>query len=126
VVVVDRRTKQDVTLVLGKLANSPESYAILSYLWTDPREKTPKGAQEIRVKQNMVFQLPPDQKSYKVAAIEKDHVDIILPSGETYTVSATLLQGSSWLSSSYRHRVTFSRKKSLRPRRRRNRLRPRS
>jgi hypothetical protein len=85
IVVIDKRTQQPVTLIKGELANSPESYAILLYMWTDPLGNGPKTPTEIRVKNGQRFQLPPTNETYRVAAIEKDRVEIILPDGGQYT-----------------------------------------
>ncbi len=90
IVVIDKRTQQPVTLVKGELANSPESYAILLYTWTDPLGNGPKTPTEIRVKNAQRFQLPPTNETYRVAAIEKDRVDIILPDGGRYAVKAAV------------------------------------
>ena len=86
IVVIDKRTQQPVTLIKGELANSPESYAILLYTWVDPLGNGPKTPTEIRVKNGQPFQLPPTNETYRVAAIEKDRVDITLPDGGQYTV----------------------------------------
>ena len=90
IVVIDKRAQQPVTLVKGELANSPESYAILLYTWIDPRGNGPKSPTEIRVKNGQRFQLPPTKETYRVAGIEKDRVDIILPDGARYAVKAAV------------------------------------
>jgi hypothetical protein len=89
VVVVDRRTGQEVTLPKGQEVNSPESYAILRFDWTQPdAAASAREPLRFRLRKNDTFQLPPEPQVYRVAAIRADAVDVILASGELHSVFA--------------------------------------
>lgn len=53
-------TNESLTLVLGKLANSPDSYALFKYLWNND---------SIKVKKDKNFVLKPDNEEYKLIDI---------------------------------------------------------
>jgi hypothetical protein len=87
VVVIDRRTGEQVTLPKGEVVNSPESYAILRYDWApgevEPRAKEPV---RLRLRKNETFRLAPEALIYRVAQIRPDGVDLVLPDGGMATV----------------------------------------
>jgi hypothetical protein len=77
---VNTETGDKVVLVKNKVTDSPESFAMFSYLWPTP-------PQDIRVKKLGEFVLRPNvQEKYKVLDIQETQVVIQLPSGEKYTV----------------------------------------
>jgi hypothetical protein len=78
--VLNTETKDVVVLVLNQVANSPESFALFSYLWPNP-------PLEFRVKRIQEFVLLPNkQERYKLLDIRETEAVIQLPSGEKYTV----------------------------------------
>lgn len=78
--VLNTETKDVVVLVLNQVANSPESFALFSYLWPNP-------PLEFRVKRIQEFVLLPNkQERYKLLDIQEAEAVIQLPSGEKYTV----------------------------------------
>jgi hypothetical protein len=88
VVVVDRRTGEAVTLPIGKIADSPESYAILRYDWPAPTRPVSSAleAARFRLRKNETFRLPPNSDAYRVVQIRADGVDLVCPDGAHYTV----------------------------------------
>ena len=91
--VINTETNEPVVLVLGKRTDSPDSYALFSYLWPDAAKP-----QEIKVKKLQEFVLKPDiQERYKLVDIKDNGAVIQLPGGDkTYNVplvsKALLLQ----------------------------------
>ncbi len=78
--VLNTETAERIVLVLEKVINSPDSYALFSYLWPSP-------PRDIRVKKLQEFVLVPNtQEKYKLIDISETGAQIALPSGEKYTV----------------------------------------
>jgi hypothetical protein len=68
----------NVVLVLGKEANSPDSYALFSYLW---------NTSQFQVKLGKQFALPPETSlRYNLIDIKADHALIQTPTNEKVTV----------------------------------------
>jgi hypothetical protein len=82
--VINKETGTVITLPIGKVVDSPESYIVLRYLWF------PAGGQEIppmNKQKGQTFTIPPNDKEvYKVIDIRPEEVDIQLPSGQKYTL----------------------------------------
>ncbi len=77
---LNTETQEHVTLILGKVVDSPDSYALFSY-------KFPQPAQDIKVKKLQEFVLPPKiQEKYKLIDIKEREALIALPSGEKYSI----------------------------------------
>ncbi len=77
---VNTETNVIVVLILTKVTNSPDVYALFDYQWPQP-------PQDIRVKKLQVFALKPDtDKRYKLVDITESQAVIQLPSGESHTV----------------------------------------
>jgi len=79
---VDTITGDKVVLVLNKVIDSPDVFAIFEYEWTQP-------AQMIRVKKLQEFVLKPevdDTHHYKLIDINDTEAQIKLPDGQDYTV----------------------------------------
>lgn len=77
-------TNDPIVLVYTKVTNSPDSYAIFSYLWPEAKQ-----AQEIKVKKLQEFVLKPNiEERYKLIDINKTETLIQLPSGDKYKVPA--------------------------------------
>ena len=76
-------TQETIVLVYNKVTDSPDSYALFSYLWPDATKP-----QEIQVKKLQEFVLKPDvQERYKLVDIKEDGAVIQLPGGDkTYNV----------------------------------------
>ena len=69
-----------VVLVLAKVTDSPDSFALFHYAWPNP-------PLEFRVKKNQEFVLKPNvAEKYKLVDIKETEALIQLPSGEKYTV----------------------------------------
>jgi len=80
-------TKKPVVLILAKVTNSPESYAVFSYKWVKTGE-TPTG--NFGVKAGQEFSLPPEaDKKYKIIDIGETEVQIQTPAGEKKTLRQT-------------------------------------
>lgn len=77
---VNNETGDKVVLVLDKVTDSPDSFALLRYIWPNP-------PQDITVKKLQEFVLRPEvDKKYKLIDIKETEAQIQLPSGEKYTV----------------------------------------
>ncbi len=77
---VNMETNVVVVLVLTKVTNSPDVYALFDYQWPQP-------PMDIRVKKLQEFALKPDtDKRYKLIDISESQAVIQLPTGESYTV----------------------------------------
>jgi hypothetical protein len=74
-------TNDAVSLILNKITDSPDSFALFGYYWPQP----PKA---IRVKKLSEFTLPPANEKYKLVDIKEGVAKILLPSGQEYTVPA--------------------------------------
>ena len=76
--VQNTETSDNVTLVLGEIANSPDSYALFSYLW---------NSSQFQVKLGKDFALQPETtKLYKLIDIKPDHAVIQTPADQQVTV----------------------------------------
>lgn len=81
--VVNTETADRVVLVLNKITDSPESFALFNYEWPEPD-------QAIQVKKLQQFVLrPKTDERYKLLDIKETEALIELPSGEKYTVTPT-------------------------------------
>jgi hypothetical protein len=77
---VNTETQDRVVLVLAKVTDSPDSFALFQYAWPNP-------PLEFRVKKNQEFVLKPTvTEKYKLVDIKETEALIQLPSGEKYTV----------------------------------------
>jgi hypothetical protein len=77
---VNTETEDRIVLVLAKVTDSPDSFALFSYVWPNPPT-------DIRVKKNQEFVLKPNvTEKYKLVDIKETEAVIQLPSGEKYTV----------------------------------------
>ena len=77
---LNTETNEPVTLVLARMTDSPDSYALFSYQWPQP-------ALEFQVKKTQIFGLKPEQDvRYKLIDIKEAEALIQLPSGEKWTV----------------------------------------
>lgn len=74
-------TNDTVVLVVNRITDSPDSYALFGYYWPQP----PKA---IQVKKLGEFVLPPTNEKYKLIDIKDTEAKILLPSGQEYTVPA--------------------------------------
>ncbi len=73
-------TNDTVVLVVGRITDSPDSYALFGYYWPQP----PKP---IQVKKLGEFVLTPNTtEKYKLVDIKETEAKILLPSGQEYTV----------------------------------------
>lgn len=73
-------SQETVVLVLTKVTDSPDSFALFQYNWPNP-------PLEFRVKKKQEFVLKPKvTEKYKLVDIKETEALIQLPSGETYTV----------------------------------------
>lgn len=79
---LNTETNDSVTLVLARMTDSPDSFALFSYQWPQP-------AQEFQVKKTGVFGLKPEvDVRYKLIDIKEGEAVIQLPSGEKFIVPA--------------------------------------
>jgi hypothetical protein len=77
---VNTETNEPVVLVLTRVTDSPDSYALFTYEW-------PPAAGDIKVKKLQSFGLKPGTTAdYKLVDIKETEAVIQLPSGEKYTV----------------------------------------
>lgn len=77
---LNTETQEHIVLVKEKVTDSPDSYALFSYLWPNP-------PQDIRVKKLQEFVLRPETTlRYKLIDITEAGAQIALPSGEKYSV----------------------------------------
>jgi hypothetical protein len=77
---VNTETQERIVLVLAKVTDSPDSFALFHYAWPNP-------PLEFQVKKNQEFVLKPNiQERYKLVDIKETEALIQLPSGEKYTV----------------------------------------
>jgi len=84
---VDTVTQQKVVLILNKVIDSPDIFAVFSYEWMQPGQST--RGQRIRVKVSQEFVLKPlidDQHHYKLLDVNHQEARIRLPAGETIAV----------------------------------------
>jgi hypothetical protein len=73
-------TNEKIVLVLTKVTDSPDSFAMFQYSWPNP-------AQTFQVKKGQEFVLRPNiQQKYKLVDIKETEAVIQLPTGEKYTV----------------------------------------
>ncbi|RYD74677.1 MAG: hypothetical protein EOP84_19505 [Verrucomicrobiaceae bacterium] len=80
---VNTETGDRVILILNRVTDSPESFALFNYEWTDPDLA-------IQVKKLQQFVLrPKTEERYKLLDIKETEALIELPSGEKYTVTPT-------------------------------------
>lgn len=78
---LNTETNEAIVIVLNRISDSPDSFALFSYEWPDPD-------QDIRVKKLQDFVLRPNiQQRYKLLDIKETQAVIQLPSGEKYTVT---------------------------------------
>jgi hypothetical protein len=76
---VNTETQERIVLVLAKVTDSPDSFALFHYAWPNP-------PLEFQVKKNQEFVLKPNiQERYKLVDIKETEALIQLPSGEKYT-----------------------------------------
>jgi hypothetical protein len=83
---VDTVTNDRIVLILNKVTNSPDVYAIFEYEWPNPKQP-----QMIRVKKLQEFVLKPevdDTHHYKLLDINETEAHIKLPDGTDITVKA--------------------------------------
>jgi len=77
---LNTETSEPITLVITKVTNSPDVYAVFDYQWPQP-------PQDIRVKKLQEFALRPEtDKRYKLVDVKDTEVVIQLPDGQKYTV----------------------------------------
>jgi len=77
---LNTETNEPITLVLTKVIDSPDVYAVFDYEWPTPN-------QDIRVKKLQEFALRPEtDKRYKLIDIKDTEAVIQLPDGQKYTV----------------------------------------
>ena len=77
--VVNIETNEPVILVLTRVTDSPDAYALFTYEW-------PPAAGDIKVKKLQAFGLKPGTAAdYKLVDIKENEAVIQLPSGEKYT-----------------------------------------
>ena len=74
-------TQEPVILVLNKVTESPDSFAVLSFELTKP-------GKDFRVQRTKDFALPGTDESYKLIDISKERALIRRPSGEEYELRA--------------------------------------
>jgi hypothetical protein len=72
-------TEEPVVLVLNKTTESPDSFAVLTFLMGSP-------AKEMRIQRMKDFSLPGTDESYKLIDITRDNAVIRRASGEEYSV----------------------------------------
>ena len=72
-------TQEPVVLILNKVTESPDSFAVLTFRLAQP-------GQELRVQRMKDFTLPGTEESYKLIDITKDRALIRRPSGEEYEI----------------------------------------
>ena len=84
---VNVKNGQKLPLVLNVLGNSPESFAVFSYRWVAVGGESTK---DFLKRKDDDFTLDPEKdKTYKVIKIDKDSVDVLMPSGKTKTFVVT-------------------------------------
>jgi hypothetical protein len=77
---MNTETSEPVVLVLTRVTDSPDAYALFDYQW-------PPAKSDIRVKKLQSFGLKPGTTpEYKLVDIKETEAVIQLPSGEKYTV----------------------------------------
>ena len=77
-IVQNTETGENVVLVLEKIVDSPDSYALFRYLWNNT---------QFQVKKNQVFALPPEPTvQYKLIDIKETEALIQPPKGDNITV----------------------------------------
>ncbi len=77
---INTDTNEPIVLVLTKVTNSPDVFAVFEYEWPQP-------PQDIRVKKLQEFALKPEtDKRYKLIDIKDTEAVIQLPDGQKYTV----------------------------------------
>jgi hypothetical protein len=87
---LNQKTGRKVVLPLGVVVNSPESHAVIRYLWAPFGEQPVvdgKASAVMQKRRDDEFSLPPEmERKYRVLDIRADEVDVRLPSGETHTL----------------------------------------
>jgi hypothetical protein len=77
---MNTETGDSIVLILTKVTNSPDVYALFDYQWPHPR-------QDIRVKKLQEFALKPKvDERYKLVDVKETEAVIQLPDGQKYTV----------------------------------------
>jgi hypothetical protein len=79
---VNTETNDTIVLILNRITNSPDVYALFEYEWPQP-------SQLIKVKKLQEFVLKPeidDKHHYKLIDINETEAQIQLPNGDKYTV----------------------------------------
>jgi hypothetical protein len=88
--ILNKKTGEKLVLPKGVVVDSPESHAVIDYFWAPSRTASPSDGKPTAVfhrRKNETFSIPPiTSDSYRVAAIRGAEVDILLPSGATWTL----------------------------------------
>ena len=88
--ILNKNTGEKVVLPKGVIVDSPENHAVIDYFWAPAGTgSTPEGkpTAEFHRRKGETFSIPPvTSDSYRVEAIRGSEVDILLPSGEIWTL----------------------------------------
>jgi hypothetical protein len=88
--IFNKKTGEKLVLPKGAIVDSPESYAVIDYLWAPAVPAAPSPAKPTAVfylRKGETFSIPPIvSDTYRVVAIRRDEADVLLPSGNTWTV----------------------------------------
>ncbi len=86
-ILLNTEYQEELVLPLNEIVDSPESFAVLQYLWVAPGGQP---APNLKVKKNGEFTLQPEaDKKYKLLKFGDGNVEIQTPAGEKITVPVT-------------------------------------
>ena len=88
--ILNKKSGEKVVLPKGVIVDSPESHAVIDYFWAPASAGSRSDAKPTAVfhrRKDETFSIPPvTSDSYSVTALRAGEVDILLPSGETWTL----------------------------------------
>jgi hypothetical protein len=88
--ILNKKTGEKLILPKGVIVDSPESHAVIDYLWAPAAPAAPSPAKPTAVfhlRKGETFSIPPlVSDTYRVVSIRQDEVDVLLPSGNTWTL----------------------------------------
>jgi hypothetical protein len=88
--IVNKKTGEKLILPRGVVVDSPENHAVIDYFWAPSGSASTSEGKPSAVfhrRKSETFSIPPKtEDTYRVSAIRGDEVDILLPSGERWTL----------------------------------------
>jgi hypothetical protein len=88
--ILNKKTGENLILPKGAIVDSPESHAVIDYFWSPSGTVSTSDGKPTAVfhrRKGETFSIPPvASDTYRVTAIRESEVDLLLPSGETWTL----------------------------------------